>query len=410
MLSSSLEGTFGGCKVISEVATWLGPQAYKLNKRVGLIEVFTGKAPLSRHFERRSQTESIRIGLEYGQDLNKLKDRRNLLLLIGLTQPQHVWYSFPCGPWSAWSRLNQSKSPQQFADIEDKRNQARKHLQVVSESWHLQTSLGGSCHAENPLTSLAWQELNVGSVWSVRIDQCATGLCSVRSGIPVKKPTRIISTDEHVAAALSSYLCDGSHQHEHLEGNYKGRPLTSHAETYPNKLCRIISQALCQNKPKPLIPLQEVLAEDNEELEELEEPEVVAEDQSRAPSKDILNPKGFNAKALIRKLHVNTGHASPEQMLRLAVRCNASEELKQEIRKFDCPICNELKPPASFRKSTIAHAEKPNEIVGVDYVQFELKKELGGGKMSEIVFNVLTCVDLATGFAQQLSRCPKRTE
>ena len=388
-------------KVISEVATWLGPQAYKLNKRVGLIEVFTGKA-LSRHFERRSQTESIRIGLEYGQDLNKLKDRRNLLLLIGLTQPQHVWYSFPCGPWSAWSRLNQSKSPQQFADIEDKRNQARKHLQVVSESWHLQTSLGGSCHAENPSTSLAWQESNVGSVWSVRIDQCATGLCSVRSGIPVKKPTRIISTDEHVVAALSSYICDGSHQHEHLEGNYKGRPLTSHAETYPNKLCRIISQALCQHKPKPLIPLQEVLAEENEELEELEEPDIVAKDQSGAPSKDILNPKGFNAKALIRKLHVNTGHASPEQMLRLAVRCNASEELKQEIRKFDCPICNELKPPASFRKSAIAHAEKPNEIVGVDYVQFELKKELGGVKKSEIVFNVLTCFDLATGFAQQV--------
>ena len=389
-------------EVIKEVAEWLGKQAYKLKKRVGLVEVFTGKAPLSRFYERRSQLESIRIGLEYGQDLNKLKDRRNLVLLIGLTQPQHVWYSFPCGPWSAWSQLNQSKSNQLFDDIEEKRKQARKHLQVVSETWHVQTSLGGACHAEYPLTSLAWRELNLGSVWSVRIDQCATGLRSVKTGIPVKKPTRIISTDESVVAALSTYRCDNNHPHEHLEGSYKGRNMTSYAETYPNKLCRILVQAMCQQQVKPLISLQEVLAGSVDELEELEEPEENAEDLVKAPSKDILNPKGFSAKALIRKLHVNTGHASPEQMLRLAVRCNASEEIKTEIRKFSCPVCNELKPPASFRKSTIAHAEKPNEIVGVDHVQFELKKDIGGGKQSELVFNVLTCVDLATGFAQQV--------
>ena len=35
-------------------------------------------------------------------------------------------------------------------------------------------------------------------------------------------------------------------------------------------------------------------------------------------------------------------------------------------------------------------------------MQFELKKDIGGGKKSEMVFNVLTCVDLATGFAQQV--------
>ena len=51
------------------------------------------------------------------------------------------------------------------------------------------------------------------------------------------------------------------------------------------------------------------------------------------------------------------------------------------------------------------HADKPNDIVGVDYVQVELKKEDEHGKMVEIKRNVLTCVCLGTGFAQQII-CP----
>ena len=71
-------------------------------------------------------------------------------------------------------------------------------------------------------------------------------------------------------------------------------------------------------------------------------------------------------------------------------------------RNFQCPICNELKPPPSHRKSAIPHAENPNDIVGIDFVQVELKREGRNGKMTEIKLNVLTCVDLASGFAQQI--------
>lgn len=56
-------------EVVQEVETWLGTQASKLHTKVGLIEVFTGKAPLSKAFERVTNTSSIRIGLEYGHDL-----------------------------------------------------------------------------------------------------------------------------------------------------------------------------------------------------------------------------------------------------------------------------------------------------------------------------------------------------
>ena len=77
-------------------------------------------------------------------------------------------------------------------------------------------------------------------------------------------------------------------------------------------------------------------------------------------------------KAMIRKLHVNTGHASNEQMMRLAVRCQSSNEIKQAIKQFNCPICQELKTPPSYRKTRIPGPDHPNEIVGIDFVQVEL--------------------------------------
>jgi hypothetical protein len=48
------------------------------------------------------------------------------------------------------------------------------------------------------------------------------------------------------------------------------------------------------------------------------------------------------------------------------------------------------------------HTDKPNQVVGIDYVQVELTKDDGEGNEIEHKFNVLTCVCLATDFAQQI--------
>ena len=49
------------------------------------------------------------------------------------------------------------------------------------------------------------------------------------------------------------------------------------------------------------------------------------------------------------------------------------------------------------------HAETPNQVVGVDLVQVELKREDQDGQVEEVVRNVLTLVDLATDFCQQIT-------
>jgi hypothetical protein len=47
------------------------------------------------------------------------------------------------------------------------------------------------------------------------------------------------------------------------------------------------------------------------------------------------------------------------------------------------------------------HNDRPNQVVGIDYVQVELIKEDEHGESQELKFNVMTCVCLATDFAQQ---------
>lgn len=138
--------------------------------------------------------------------------------------------------------------------------------------------------------------------------------------------------------------------------------------------------------------------------------EEVFADVSRTDADEILEPSAESdpepgwqqAVALVRKLHVNTGHASPAQMLRLAHRCQASDVVKKAIRLFQCSVCDSLKLPASHRKAAMPHTETPNDVVGVDFVQVELKREDEQGQLQELKYNVLTCVCLATDFAQQI--------
>ena len=394
-------------EVRAELQTWLGDQQHLLDKKVGLIEVFTGKANLSTVFEQRTGLHAIRLGLDYGQDFTRVHDRRCLLLLIAYCRPKHLWFSFPCKYWSPWTHVNMSKNQSTHDEIAKQREIAKRYLHNVSEAWNLQHQLGGHAYAENPLSSQAWAELSLGSSWEVRVDQCALGLRSPKSDLPVLKPTRIVTTRPDFASELVTCRCDGKHQHEHLAGTFKGKNLTSWAETYPRKFCRTMVDLMKRfdsSKVRPTI--QEVLAEDDDEQLEEDNPEdlgIVPELEGGELSENRINRIELSkAKALVRKVHVNTGHSSKEQLMRLAVRCKSSNAIKQAIRDFKCSVCEEMKLPPSHRVAAMPHSDQPNTVVGLDFVQVELKRENKDGKVIEIKRNVLTAVDLATDFCQQI--------
>ena len=389
-------------QVRDDLKKWLGPQAELLDKPVHFLEVFTGKAPLAKRVEQKLQAPSIRIGLDYGHNLDNLQDRRMLMQLIVYVRPRHVWFSFPCGCWGPWSRFNIAKGGKCEQGIKAQRAKARRHLHAVSEAWSIQVALGGHCHAENPLTSEAWCELRLGDVYDIRIDQCALGLRCPKTKLPVLKPTRIVTTCQEMAETLQSYRCDHKHDHGHLEGKYKGVNLSKYAETYPTKFCNVVSAVIEQevtSASSPKLPLAEhVYALDSEvAAADLQDDAPVADEEQQA--EDMSKAR---AKQIVLKLHINTGHASPEQMMRLANRCQSSQTLKNAIREFSCPVCKELKLPSLRRAAAMPHAEHPNQIVGVDFVQVEISREEGNRGLVRRKFSVLTCVCLATDFCQQI--------
>ena len=117
-------------------------------------------------------------------------------------------------------------------------------LRLFEQLQKLQITLGGHIHGENPTGSEAWKHLLVGPAYEANFHMCAVGLRHPDSKLPIRKPTRVLTSDPELANMLSACLCPGHKQgHASLEGSYRGRPLTAWAETYPWKFCQEVCSA-----------------------------------------------------------------------------------------------------------------------------------------------------------------------
>ena len=379
-------------QVREELSEWLGKQASLLKKRVGLIEVFAGSASLSHQCERTRGLASICLGPAFGQDFSRARDRRLLLLLIGLIRTKDVWFSWPCNSWSGWSRRNLAKGGNAARNVLARRKKERPFLHLFEQAWSLQTMLGGHIHAENPVASLAWNEMSLGPAYEVDFDLCAVGLVDKSSGMPIQRPTRVVTSDPQLVSALRVCQCPGHSAHAHVADSAQSPSLT-----YPRQFCRNIATALaCRDTD--VTPDHDIFVQTDDEADSERESDQEG-DPDEAPRMREANRRSYAA--MIQKLHVNTGHASVPQMLRLAQQAKAPAALVAEIRKFRCPVCEELQVPPSHRVAALRHTETPNHIVGLDVVQVELKRD-GPEGVIETKYNVLTAVDYASDFSQQI--------
>ena len=377
-------------QVEQELKEWLGDQGPKLD-RVGLIEVFAGAARLSKQCEHRRGLSSISIGLKFGQDLSRARDRRLLLLLLGRCRSKDVWFSWPSACWSGWARSRLAKGGKLAEEVTQQRQREKPFLRLFEQAWSLQTLLGGHIHAENPVTSLAWKELSLGPAFEVDLHMCSVGLRCTQSLLPIKRPTRIVTSDPLLVKSLQKCRCPGHSDHAHLGSTDQA----SHAGVYPRQFCRIVSACLAR-RDHAVTPEHDIFLETDEEADSERE----SEGEEAMPEEEPRRARAKSYKAMVQKLHVNTGHASIPQMLRLAQRARAPAGVIEEIRKFRCPICEELQVPPSHRVAALKHTETPNHIVGIDVVQVELKRD-GVQGVEQQKFQVLTVVDYASDFAQQ---------
>ena len=259
--------------------------------------------------------------------------------------------------------------------------------------------LGGHAHGENPLSSEAWRHLCLGPAYETTVHMCSVGLKHPVTGEPILKPTRVVTSDEVLASRLEPCKCPGHSLHAHLEGSFRGAPLTKWAESYTPEFCRRVCRAF-RSRDERVQPTEDIFVQTDAEADSERE----SEDRPRGDEAESPRHRMFargDYKAMVQKLHVNTGHASGPQMLRLAQRARAPAALIQAIRDFKCPVCEELQVPASHKVAALKHTDTPNHIVGLDVVQVELKRD-GPQGVEELKFNVLTAVDYATDFAQQV--------
>ncbi|CAE7551398.1 RE1 [Symbiodinium necroappetens] len=202
----------------------------------------------------------------------------------------------------------------------------------------------------------------------------------------------VLARRKKVVSALQSCHCPGHQSHAHVSEKPR-----DHGGRYPPKFCKKLVRALA-SRDKEVLPEHDIFMQTDDEADSERESDQEG-DPDEEPRLQAANRRSYAA--MIQKLHVNTGHASVPQMLRLAQRAKAPADLIAEIRKFKRSVCEELQVPPTHRVAALRHTETPNHIVGLDLVQVELKKEGPRGPI-ETKYNVLTAVDYASDFAQQI--------
>jgi hypothetical protein len=84
-------------------------QVQPMGRQHDLAEIFCGPSSMLTHQVQQLGGTAFRFGLEQG-DLSTMEGRKSLFRKMALHRPRHVWMSPVCGPWSSWSRLNESRS------------------------------------------------------------------------------------------------------------------------------------------------------------------------------------------------------------------------------------------------------------------------------------------------------------
>ena len=182
-------------------------------------------------------------------DFDKMDQREKARRLLKQQKPMFLIGTSMCTAFSAWQ--HKSRTPR--GDEESRRImiRARIHLRFVMELYKMQLDEGRYILHEHPAYATAWDEdctrviLRMPGVESVIVHQCRYGMQDIKTGSPIKKPTRYMSNAPRLLQRLSQ-LCEG-------RGGQcsAGRPpqpcrgsTAQAAAIFPKKLCKTILKGM----------------------------------------------------------------------------------------------------------------------------------------------------------------------
>ena len=206
-----------------------------------------------------------------------------------------------------------------------------------------QVRRGAHARIEHPRLSLAWETKQFRNLPGHKaiFDQCAYGATIPDDhGIeqPILKTTRI-NTTKWAMFEIMSKRCDGSHQHQRLEG----RNRCHRAENYQDEMAAHLVRALL---------LDEGLHE-----------QVYAVSEDAAPLTGALRKlatnHGHEAARIAQRLHRNLGHPRKEVLLHALRSRNCSPKVLAAVQDLECPFCE----IHSVKKGNApGHLDRPTEF------------------------------------------------
>eukprot|EP00435_Cladocopium_sp_Y103_P013207 s65_g3.t1 len=243
-----------------------------------LLEMFAGAATLSLMAVHLGLTVSSPIDVIYDPryDLTKKANRDAIDKLIQDDDPFLLAMSPVCGPWSPWQNVNLSKSEDTYNKIMEDRKRWYPVLKWLAEKVKERVRKGREVILENPWPSLLWklkfmEDLYTDPIYHpvtnepvelCRLDQCMYGLYG-ESGLPHQKATGMLLSSNEMKKLLQT-RCDGTHDHEQLEGGQR----TKRAQQWPEDLCMAIVYGAMEEMRKQVMQIGFAAEYEQEEMQE----------------------------------------------------------------------------------------------------------------------------------------------
>ena len=244
-------------KVINQELEDIARQSPKEHRKsTDLFEVFCGSQSRLTQQVQQLQGTAVRFSKDR-TDLMTTEGRQVLFTELCKCKPRHLWFSPECGPWSAWSNLNQMKSMDLWDKIHNARVANLEQLAIGVVLLRFQRSQGNHFHWEQPGRSYMFrtpllQELYQKTI-AAEFDMCNLGeLIDPSTGKLIKKAMIVMTTSETLQQSLHGHHCRKNHDHQAIEGTtkYEGRTISrsAYTENYPRKFVRYVSRILLRKQ------------------------------------------------------------------------------------------------------------------------------------------------------------------
>lgn len=361
----------------------------------------------------KSEDSAHRCSLWNGCDLGTNSGIHRIISTIDRLNPEHVWMSPICGPYSVMQNINQRTISQQ-EDLAEKRRAALKqyvgcsiiYQYCIDRGIHVTWEWSQSCQAWRlPLLQNLVQRFNpfFAVVRGCRVDLKGP------SGDYISKGWKLMTTHQLLARRMDlACQCSPKVVHLKCEGS-----LTKQTELYTPKFAKRVCEAILHGMDRcdvvdtmsgrfPLLELfgngtvcrcdvgknhdamlecgscvhqsqckirkssglMEVGAvgtvdsEEDHPLPGLEEVLEDGSDRAQEPQehRDVAQNPQINREEIRRKLyllHAATGHGPLRHLLQALRRQGVSQEVMKEAERFECSVCKERRHPAPRPFSTL---------------------------------------------------------